>query len=179
MQWNARSIQSRTGDLDVVLRTIQPHVIAIQETWLKDNMSTPSFTNYITHRKDRDTGANGGGVLMLIRNNVNYIHKDIIAFQGGQIEVQAITIKSNKQNIDILNMYNPIGNMNKLEFLHYKSQLNAKYFIVGDLNGHNPLWEPTKNPQTNNCGKTLQEIITENDDIALITPPDLPTYVHS
>ena len=109
---------------------------------------------------------------------MNYVIKDLLPFKGGKLEVQAVSIKSNNQYIDILNVYNPRGTLNKKEFLHYKSQLCNKYFIVGDFNGHNPLWEPTKNPQVNGCGKILEELLNEQLDLTLITPPDLATYVN-
>ena len=175
MQWNARSVKCHLSDLKIAAYTTKPHVIAIQESWLKQKDKTPGFISYFTHRVDR-IGRKGGGLLFLVRKNLNYVHKDLVPFRGGVLEVQAISIKSNNQFIDILNIYNPRGTLNKNEFMHYKSQLNSRFFIVGDFNGHNPLWEPTNNPHINGCGKILEEIINDQNDFTLVTPPDLITY---
>ena len=178
LQWNARSIENKMFDLDVTQRTAKPHVITIQETFLNETVTTPKLSNYTPYRKDRDNGEKRGGLLIYVRDQVNHIQKNLVPYPNGTIEALAITIKSNQENLDILNIYNPKGNnMSKQELLHYKTQLNEKYFIVGDFNSHNSLWEPTNNPRTNNSGKAIQEIINENNDIALITPPDLPTHV--
>ena len=164
-------------DLTTTQSTLKPHIIAIQETWLNNNKSTPKLPHYASHRKDRLIGEKGG-LLLFVHENVNYIPKNLTPYPNGVIEIQAITLKSNKESIDIVNLYNPNGaNKCKQELLHYKNQLNGKYFIIGDFNSRNSLWEPTNNPQTNNTGKIIEEILYENDDITLITPPDLPTHV--
>ena len=138
MQWNARSVKCHLSDLKITAYSTKPHVIAIQESWLKKKDKTPGFISYFTHRMDR-VGRKGGGLMLLVRKNLHYIPKTLISFQGGKLEVQAISIKSNNQFIDIMNVYNPRGTLNKNEFIHYKSQLHPRYIIVGDFNGHNPL----------------------------------------
>ena len=177
MQWNARSLKNHLSDLKIAAYTTKPHIIAIQESWLTKKDKTPSFISYYTHRLDR-VGRKGGGVVFLVRKNLNYVIKNLLPFKGGKLEVQAISIKSNNQFIDILNVYNPRSTLNKNEFLHYTSQLANKYFIIGDFNGHNPLWEPTNNHQINGCGKILEELINEQPNLSLITPPDLTTYIN-
>ena len=49
-------------------------------------------------------------------------------------------------------------------------QINQNYYILGDFNGHHPIWEPLKNPIPNNCGTKLAQILTENDNFCLATP---------
>ena len=82
MQWNARSIRCHLSDLKIAAYTTKPHVIAVQETWLKKKHKTPNFISYYTHRVDRLAGK-GGGVLFLVRKNLNYIIKDLVPFPGG------------------------------------------------------------------------------------------------
>ena len=41
LQWNARSIENKMFDLTTTQSTLKPHIIAIQETWLNNNKSTP------------------------------------------------------------------------------------------------------------------------------------------
>ena len=94
------------------------------------------------------------------------------------MEIQAITIKTNNQDQDIVNVYNKNNTLNKQEFKHYIQQINQNFILVGDFNGHHPIWEPLKNPNPNNCGTKLAEILTENDNFCLATPPNLPTYTN-
>ena len=43
IQWNARSIAPKIDDLDVTAGTLNPHIIAIQETFLKPNLESPKL----------------------------------------------------------------------------------------------------------------------------------------
>ncbi|CAL4134526.1 unnamed protein product, partial [Meganyctiphanes norvegica] len=118
---------------------------------------------------------------MLIRNDVYYSKKVLAPYNNGngELEIQAITIKTNNQDIDIVNAYNPSrNNLTITEFKHYFSQINRNYFIVGDFNGHHPLWEPLKNTASNYTGRTLYDLFNENINLCLATPPNLPTHTY-
>ena len=121
LQWNSRSIENKMYDLSTTQKTLKPHIIGIQETWLKDGKNTPLLDHYHTERKDR-VGREKGGILMYIHNNLTYINKNLNPYPNGNIEIQAITIKSNKDDIDIVNLYNPNGTyMCKQEIVHTKT----------------------------------------------------------
>ena len=186
IQWNARSLSNNDSDLRVLLSTQSPHIVAIQETWLKqiDNQknNTPYFRSYEVYRKDRkDRTRRGGGILMLIRKDITYKVKELTPFNNNnsKLEIQIITIQSNSQDIDIVNIYNPPdNNLNINEFKHYFSQINNNYLIMGDFNGHHPLWEPQKNPTPNLTGRTIYNLLDENISLCLATPPNLPTHTY-
>ena len=91
MQWNARSLKNHLSDLKIAAYTTKPHIIAIQESWLTKKDKTPSFISYYTHRLDR-VGRKGGGVIFLVRKNLNYVMKKLIPYKGGKLEVKAISI---------------------------------------------------------------------------------------
>ena len=152
LQWNARGISNNDSDLRALFTTHTPQIVAIQETWLKykeGENNTPHYSCYNPYRMDRKIGNKKyGGILMLIRTDLLYNKKILKPYKTnngilGTLEIQAITIKSNSQEIDIVNIYNPpSNNLTITEFKHYFSQINKNYFIVGDFNAHHHLWEP-------------------------------------
>ena len=183
VQWNAGSLKNNDSDLKTLLRTQKPHIVAIQETWMTETdkkNNTPYFQSYDPYRVDRKT-RRGGGLLMLIRNDVYYSKKVLAPYNNGngELKIQVLTIKTNNQDIDIVNAYNPPrNNLTITEFKHYFSQINRNYFIVGDFNGHHPLWEPLKNTASNYTGRTLYDLFNENINLCLATPPNLPTHTY-
>ena len=180
VQWNARSLNNKLPEFEITILTTLPDVVAIQETWMKPGLKDPKYTSYDILRKDRQDGRKSGGIMLLIRKNLIYSEKKLNIFKDGQLEVQAITIRSGSKDIDILNIYNPNTTLNKSEFLYYKKQLTEKYIIVGDINAHHPQWEPKRNAISNGSGRTINSILNNiNNNIALATPDDLPTYTNS
>ena len=82
--------------------SVKTHV-CICETWLKENY-LPYFINYtpfFVHRLNRQ----GGGLVILVRNDVPVKKKDLILFSHGHLEIQAVTVFSNKTELDIVNKY--------------------------------------------------------------------------
>ena len=73
---------------------------------------------------------------MLIRDDLYYSKKVLTQYiinngNGiqGTLEIQAITITSNSQEIDIVNIYNtPSNNLTSAEFKHYFSQINKLFY---------------------------------------------------
>ena len=179
LHWNCRSIRNKLLDLKITLYCMKPHVVALQETWLKNMKRSPRFISYNVHRLDRPNGK-GGGLMFLVRKDLQYSIKTLQPFPQGNLEVQALSIKSGTQSIDIMNIYNPHQrDMSKRELLFYKSQLINNCFILGDLNAHHPQWEPSSNHLTNSSGNILFEIINDiRNNLSLATPPDLPTYTN-
>ena len=182
LQWNAGSIRNNSPDLYTLLRTQQPHIVGIQETWLNQNdkRHAPKFPSYDCYRIDRKT-KRGGGILMLIRNDVIYNKKILLPYNNGQgeLEIQAITIKANFQEIDIVNLYNkPSYNLTDIEIKHYLSQISKNYLIMGDFNAHHSAWEPLKTTPSNYTGRTIYQLLIENTELTLATPPNLPTHTY-
>ena len=173
--WNGRSIRNKETELKLHVYTKKLYdVIALQETWLKPKNKI-HFESYETIREDR-LGRNGGGVMFLIKEGVQYWEKPLQKFQDGHLQTLAITVKTNEGDIDILNVYNPVTFLVKTEFRHYLSQMGPKYVILGDMNAHHNLWEPSKNGGSNHSGRMVYDIIMEDiNRITLATPPDLHT----
>ena len=57
-------------------------------------------------------------------------------------------------------------------------QLGRKFVIVGDFNGRHPNWDDnTQNP--NQCGREIENYISNNNNITVATTPGLKTYTDS
>ena len=145
------------------------------ETWLK-SYREPEFINYSKYLCNRDDDSTGGGIAILVRNDLMHCKKDLSPFNNGKLEIQAITIRSYNTSIDIFNIYNPNEDISKDEFAHYFSQLGDSYVITGDFNAHNHMWNTHHN--SNATGRNLVDAMTNFSRLALLTPQNLPTYYH-
>ena len=115
-----------------------------------------------------------------MKTGLQYEEKKLTVYNGNKIlEVQAITVKMKHSTIDIINIYNPKTTLKEREFQHYMSQISNNYIMVGDFNGHHHMWDPERNGNPNPCGRKLQEIILNSNNIAIATTPSLPTYTNS
>jgi len=76
----------------------------------------------------------------------------------------------------VLNVYNPNNNVTYSEFEFYINQIGEHKIILGDFNGHNVVWNQ-QNIGNNVTGNSLKNILDNYDNISLLTPFSLPTYV--
>ena len=115
---------------------------------------------------------------MLIRNDIPFLEIPLQPFPAGALEVQGLKVfLKNNSSLSILNIYNPKQPVTFNEFQHFFQQLGHSAIVVGDFNAHHPMWEPTKVPNT--TGRNLMEVLLQNPMLALLTPPDLPTYFNT
>lgn len=88
VQWNAKSVISRLPELSKYCEYY--NVFLISETWLSPNKSF-LLKGFDTVRCDRTDRA-GGGVLILIRNNLRYKTITNIFYCNGRVEVCAVEV---------------------------------------------------------------------------------------
>ena len=175
VSWNCHSIYSKLGPFKIFLYSERPHIVCLCETWLKSSR-LPSFINYSSFFKCRPDRA-GGGLAILVRNDVNISPKQLIEYANSKLEVQAVTVHCERSTMDIMNIYNPNLNVSDMEFTFYFEQLSANKLILGDFNAHHPLWD-TRHPE-NPTGNHLVQSLLHNPDLSVITPVNLNTYFHS
>ena len=174
ISWNCHSLLPKLAYFKIKLYNKKPHIVCLCETWLKDNF-VPTFINYTTYFLNRPS-KQGGGIAILVRNDVPSLKKDIHLFQSGFLEVQAVTVLNLGSSIDILNIYNPNNIISLQEYEHYFSQLGGRSVIVGDFNAHNPMWDTNSSP--NAAGNNLVDSLINFPEFCLLTPQNLPTYYH-
>ena len=157
--WNARSIKNKMIELKGKIEEYD--IMGITETWLtnKDNIRINSY-NII--RKDRKRGR-GGGLCLVIKNNINAKIRDNIKEVKEKMEILAITTNMDDKEIDIILIYrNPNLNMKKREWdiVFGNKRPGIETIVMGDFNANNKEWNCHKNDKE---GITLAEIIEEQD----------------
>lgn len=137
LQWNCRSIRDKKDDLQLLISTHNPHIIALCETWLLEKHRL-SIHGYSIARRDRIDGY--GGVLIACRN-------DLVASTltiNSTFECIGCTIDLNSGNkIAIASIYlpSPPGTQPtgpELDLL--VAQIPEPRFILGDFNAHGQQW---------------------------------------
>lgn len=155
LQWNARSLISNGQKFKKVIdfkddKEFKPHVICIQETWLKSHLDFV-IQGYISIRRDRQT-CNGGGVAIFVRNEISHRVIEV----SDEYESIIVEVFLRGQSITVINYYNPC---NRLSIEVLESILgigNQKVIWCGDFNAHSTLWG---SDNTDHNGKIIEEIM--------------------
>jgi len=133
------SHSKRYALLDII-KSHKPHILLVCETKLKA-LHNISFRGYKTLRLDR-TLNQGGGLLILIRENIQYSPLDIPAL--GTLEVLGIEIPlRHGRTLHIFEAYNSCRTLNS-----FRKDLNTllrisgnnPFIIGGDINARHPFW---------------------------------------
>lgn len=152
LQWNARSLISNGQEFKKYIDKLEekPDVICIQETWLKPQLDF-IIKGYNAVRRDRESGR-GGGVVTFIQNGMSYKVMRI------STEHESITVKvwSNRGNIDIINYYNPCGEISLESLEEVVGVLDDNVILCGDFNSHSSLWGSSR---TDLNGLVVEEFI--------------------
>ena len=169
LQWNCRGLKSNFNEILLLLTTLNPAILCLQETFLKEN-DTFDFKGYKSYNHIHtmcDKAA--GGSTILVDSRIPHSKINLNS------ELQAVAIRVTLHKVmTICSVYlPPNSNIHKSTLNDLVEQLPTPYIIVGDFNGHNPLWGCS---DYNNMGKTLEDFITEND-ICLMNNK-MATYLH-
>lgn len=119
----------------------KPHIICLTDPWWS-SPKEPCLINYTPFYNHRTT-ATGGGTAILLRNDFICIDNKLNKYDDGKLEIKALTILFENDQIDIMNICNPNETITKEEFQFYFNQLNTSHFITGDFNAK-ILTEPEK-----------------------------------
>ena len=164
ISWNAHSLNAHCHQLKLYINStrIKPHIICIQETWLKEK-SKFSLTGYTMESKCRDDGR-GGGVATFIKEGVAYSRYSEL--EKEEVEAVITAIHTDQRDpIYIANIYIlPQANIIKEE-LQEIFQLN-KVLICGDLNAKSRLWG---SPINDAKGIIIQEMLEDHNLTVLNT----------
>jgi len=169
-QLNCNGLRGKVSELKIHVYTRKPDIVCLCETWLKKN--EPKFLGYQTswlHRLGEK-----GGLGILIREDVRFQHKQVVPFPSGFLECQLVEIFTKSDSINILNMYNPCKNVSLEELQHYTNQLGKSYILIGDFNGHSPLWDSRN--RINPTGRSIERLL-EIHNLILLNDKDFPTYI--
>ena len=124
VQLNIRGIQSKICEfkllLNQILKTDQPDIVLLCKTWLQPSLPDPYIPGYKMVRKDR-TSKKGGGVCVLISNQLGYKIRDDLTFDCETHEFVMIELKCKTHSILCCSGYRP-PNTNPALFVKNFSQ---------------------------------------------------------
>ena len=169
IQWNCRGLKANYNEILGLLKDFNPSVLCLQETLLKDsdNISFKNYSifNYIFNNRDRAAG----GSSVVISNRVPHSQVNL----NTPLQAVAVRVTLHK-TITVCSVYLPPNIPIQHDDLNNLiKQLPEPFILLGDLNGHNPLWGSSdKNPR----GKCIEDCLIQND-LCLFNDKSI-TYIH-
>ncbi|HIP82064.1 MAG TPA: reverse transcriptase-like protein, partial [Desulfocapsa sulfexigens] len=169
IQWNCRGFQANFNELHILKQDFNPVAFCLQETLLKDTDKI-DFRRYAIYNKSPSDGQRvSGGSAILIKNNI--IHNQISL----NTPLQAVAVRATLQFVFTLcSVYiPPLSKPSAADLQSLVDQLPKPYILMGDFNGHNPIWGSSR---INDKGKLIEDLISNNDLCVLNN--DSHTYLH-
>ena len=176
LQVKINRIKNKLEELKLLIHETHANIITIQETKLTPKAKTPKVHNFTTVRTNRLHKA-GGGLIILIRNNITFTTTDIpstINTHNTELQMFRIHINHTK-HITIANIYIPPRDSKSM---HYKTagttiQHCIQYItniphsvLTGDVNAHSTLWHSYTD---DHGGPLIADVIRNTDHITLNT----------
>ena len=166
LYWNPRSVCNKIEEIQQMIQAID--ILVCVESWLKDDINF-HFSGFNTFRKDR-VHTSGGGIVFLIRKNLNYIENKNLNNDNLFAELCGIVITNLKDPITIIACYKPPDvKLSNDEWRSIVSNTDLKSkqrcILLGDFNSHNVAW---------NC------VDTDTDGISLLEQTEnFNLYLHN
>ncbi len=145
IHFNARSLLSKMPELQVLVSSMKPHVIAVTETWLSPSVPNGAIhiNGYNTvYRYDRKDNRRGGGVLLLVRNDVSCIERPDLHVWPESVWAE---IRLSSEAFILGCVYRPPSSdpsilSDNLELTFDKIDRRLRVVLVGDFNATSPSW---------------------------------------
>ena len=102
---NIRNCRDKEAQIYLFLKENDIDILTLNETWLKNNFKL-EFPNYTITRKDRRS-RQGGGVAILVRNDIKFDIIDTCSNRITDIEGITIRLKNTEDQITISTIYIP------------------------------------------------------------------------
>lgn len=163
LQWNCNGIRPKTAQLLELLEKEQIDVAVIQETHLNPHHSFSLGTEYIVHRKDRNS--HKGGVMTIFRSNLNRVYKMRIETPAG-VEGQSWILKAPGLGTLLLHNYYcpPATATARFNLKPVIPYLRQSALLLGDFNSKSPWWG-YKN--TDPIGRSVQKLVNHHNVVFL------------
>ncbi|GFU66482.1 putative RNA-directed DNA polymerase from transposon X-element [Trichonephila clavipes] len=166
---HCHGLRTRLDYLGSIISTYQPACVSLQETFLKSTMAM-RVRGYNCVRRDVDGDASStGGVCLftsdLYPSNVVALHTSL------QVVVVRIHIHS---LVTVCCIYLPPNDVvPQMDLNQLVSQITAPFILIGDFNGHSPLWG---HDDANSCGRQIEQLIS--DHCLCLLNKEEETYFH-
>lgn len=157
LQWNCQSIIKKKQELEH--RAQDFDIVALSETWLneEDKFKIRNFNTIRWNRQNR----RGGGVAILVKNNLKYQTIRNIYNANCKLEVCGIKLNFNSRSLSIISLYKPPQTQVDItEWSRLLSSFSGDVLIMGDFNARHTSWG---NPHNCNEGiKLLSAVLKHN-----------------
>ena len=138
LQWNCRGIKVNFNELKLLCKEHNPLAFALQETHLKesDNITFRSYDMYNTYSPIDENDRAKGGSSLFVKQGIIHSHISL----NTKLQAVAVRITLHK-TITLCSIYIPPSSKLTIKDLdNLVEQLPSPYILLGDFNGHNPLW---------------------------------------
>jgi len=154
ISWNCHGLTHNIDEVKNLIYQHMPACFALQETYLHTSQN-PKFHNYSLIRKDHESTVKiSGGVALLVSHQYPYtiinLHTDL----------QAVAVRIHiSKLITICTVYfPPRETLAQTSLSRLINQLPTPFIVIGDFNGHSPLWGYT---DTNRRGEQIESLISD------------------
>lgn len=176
LQWNINGVLEKKEELQLLVKSLKPVVICLQETHLSPKADISDYLkNYNVYRNDFTDGLIAcGGVANLVSKNV---YSELLPIRTN-LQAIAVKIKVNwlSYDLSICNIYiRPDTGFKEQDLTHIVNQIPKPCILCGDFNSHSKLWNASK---CNANGKEMEEFLQKNYDLFLLNGNDI-THVNS
>ena len=158
LQWNVRGLRARAEELKVLLRDHDPGILCLQETKLGDGMFNLGL-NYSLYRSDPPAGDRAkGGAAVAVHKRLQH---SAIALNTN-LQAVAVRVILEKE-ITVCSIYLPPDfNYSVADVQLLINQLPGPFFLLGDFNAHNPLWDSRVGVISDHKGQVIEDLVDDN-----------------
>lgn len=165
MHWNAEGVSNKKDEFENFLHQNSISICCIQETHLQEGKPF-KIRGYQVFRSDR-VGRKKGGVMTLVRNNLNASETKRYMEEAEYIEVKVTTKET---VLNIVNFYCPNDKQLSLDTIRVP---DSGFLITGDFNSQSQSWGyNTMDPR----GEEIEAWQDENHLILVNDPTETPTF---
>ena len=143
-------------------------MFGLQETFLTTS-KTPSFSGFNILTKNSPNDRATGGVALLI--NKSYLFSEV--HLNTPLQAVAARVTLNKVDTFCSIYLPPSDHVAKTDLINLIEQLPSPFVLLGDFNGHSPVWS---NESYNSRGQMLEDLFSEMD--LCILNDGSSTYIH-
>ncbi|GBO41245.1 RNA-directed DNA polymerase from mobile element jockey, partial [Araneus ventricosus] len=167
ISWNCRGFMSKSSELKDIINKHHPACIAVQETYLKTDKHY--IRNYKIFSKHHNRDRASGGVAILAATHISSIPLTL------NTNLQAVAIRIQIQSlVTVCSLYLPPSqHISQTDLNNLICQLPSPFIILGDLNGHSPLWGST---DSNSRGLQIEQLLADHN-VCLLNS-DEKTHFH-
>lgn len=166
--WNANGLECKFDELKDFILENEIDIMLVNETKFNNRINC-CMTGYTCFRKDRNARTTGGGVLILVKNEIKCKE---ITLNPSKFETVGVELSS---GLIIISAYVTPKTTIEANELASLFTLGNKVFVMGDFNAKHTDWNCQ---QTNKNGRALQQYVS-NQPIVVLAPDSYTCYPYT